>query len=305
MALAWIQFDSAAGANDDQGAGSFVQSADQAMLRAFERAQRRRCLSRRTIDGRRVTLGMLAEWLHARGMSMRSAVLEDIETWLDGCRLKAQSRATYLSQVRAFYAWALDSGHIPADPTVGVLRPRVGRSLPRPIATDDLAKLMVASQGQPRTRLWLCLGAYQGLRTVEMAGLSLGDVVTDRQPGYILVRAGKGAKERTVPLNPHTAEALRLYDGPPRGPMFTLLDGSAMRPQTVGTYIGRFMHANGVNSSAHPLRHWFATQLYALTRDIRVVQEMLGHADPKTTSVYTAFDQASAIDAVCELSVGG
>lgn len=282
-----------------------MQAADAALFHAFERAQRRRYLSQRTIQGRRVTLALLARTLHAQGLCLRSVTLEDIEVWLDGCRLKARSRATYLSQVRAFYGWAVDSGHVQADPTTGVARPRVRRTLPRPIATDDLATLLTTSRGQnARMHLWLCLGAYQGLRVVEMTGLELPDIVAENgTAGYVLVRNGKGAKERTVPLNPRTGAAVRAYDAPPQGPMFTLLDGSPMRPQTIGVYIGRFMHEHGVGSSAHCLRHWFGSQLYAKTKDIRLVQEMLGHADPKTTAIYTAFDPGAATDAVCELDV--
>jgi len=151
-------------------------------------------------------------------------------------------------------------------------------------------------------RCWVLLGAYEGLRCMEMAGLDVDDVREDE--GTLLVRKGKGAKDRGVPLHPLVLEALEALPLPVSGPIFTMPDGRRCAPYVVSQRINRYLRSVGVPSTAHALRHWFGTNLLRGTHDLRVVQEMLGHSSPATTALYSAYDSGLAGTAVRALSVG-
>lgn len=89
---------------------------------------------------------------------------------------------------------------------------------------------------------------------------------------------------------------------PRTGWMFTRPRGGPYSPVDVSHDFNRFLRSAGVTGSAHTLRHWFGTNLYAQSHDIRLTQEMLGHANIVTTAIYTAFDQRAAGEAVSAIS---
>jgi len=79
--------------------------------------------------------------------------------------------------------------------------------------------------------------------------------------------------------------------------------GGPYSPQRVSVEFNRFFRSAQVDCTAHQLRHWFGTHLYSSTKDLRLTQEMLGHASPTTTSIYTAFDRTGAAEAVAALTL--
>lgn len=231
-------------------------------------------------------------WL---GRSLLDVDREDVQLWLDGRALAPRTRSVYLSALHCFYAWCVDEEMLTADPTVRIRRPLLPRTVPRPIADDDLC---AAFRGAPpRMRAWLCLAAYQGLRCKEIAGLRREDVLDRHRPPVLRVWHGKGGHQAILPLNPETLAALRCYGLPSRGYLFTGRRG-AMPPSSVSAMGNRYLHTVGIDATMHQLRHWFGTAVWAETKDMRVTQEMMRHSHPGTTAGYSAFDPDLAQAAV-------
>jgi site-specific recombinase XerD len=273
---------------------------DWPLLDGFRRAQERRNLSDRTITHRARTLRQLARTVAPR--SVLDLDREDLEQWLDDCKLGPRSRYLYLSTLTAFYAWCVDAGHTPENPAERIARPKLPVLVPRPAPADGVVDAYIA--GDDRMKAWLALGAYMGLRCKEIAGLRAEDLLLDRDPPMLIVSAPKGSTQRILPLNETAERALKAFGIPARGFLFRNDDGQPMQPGTIGTYIARWLRYCGVDASAHRLRHLFGTTLYQTTRDIRLTQAMLGHADAKTTALYAAFDPGSAADAMRSLTIG-
>lgn len=267
-------------------------------LREFQRDQIRWHLSPRTIESRYRTLRLFLET-----NDPATCDRERLEKWLDCCRLTARSRATYVGTLKAFFGWAIDTGHRVDDPTRGLRRPKTSKLIPRPIGTEDLR--MALRMADPKMRAWLMLGAFAGFRAVEIAGLQRADILEASCPPLLVVSHAKGGRERTVPLHPDVEAALRVYGLPGSGPVFRMTSGKEYRPQTISAYVARFFRGLGISATCHQTRHFFATRLYAETRDIRLVQEMLGHSRPETTAIYAAFSADEASDAVRNLTLDG
>jgi site-specific recombinase XerD len=264
--------------------------------RDFALDQRRRGLSEKTIEYRLRVLRGFADWL---GKSPLEADDEDVQRFLDTCDVNLRSRCTYLAALAAFFRFARRQYGI-NDPTLDIVRPKLPRYLPRPIADADLEHAFAVAK--PKMRAWLALMAFGGLRCLEVARLTREDVRDKADPPMLIV-FGKGNKERAVPLNVHVERALRLHGMPRTGPLFFTRYGKQVSPETVSHEVARFFKNEGIGATAHQLRHWFATQVYASTRDLRLTQELLGHASTQTTSVYTSVDTITAAGIVRDLSL--
>jgi integrase/recombinase XerC len=221
---------------------------------------------------------------------------EAVEDWLDGpC---AKSRATYLSHLQCFFRWACAEGCLEVDPTQKVQPPKLRRNLPRPIPDPALQKALKSAN--PLMKAWLLLAAYQGMRAQEIAGLRVEDV--DGVAGLLRVVEAKGGRERMLPLHPAVRRALEALPLPIEGYAFRKSDGSRATPGMVAHAMGAYLHRLGIQSTPHSLRHWFGTGIYRGTKDLRLTQELMGHASPSTTAVYAAWDRAGAARAVGSLS---
>jgi integrase/recombinase XerC len=250
-----------------------------------------------TVHHRRVVLTYLAA-----NVDVAAATEADIEGWLARRPLSAASRSSYLSCAKGFFRWAVRHELVKSDPTVDMARPRVPRRLPRPIPDRDLAQALELAP-DARMRAWLCLAAFQGLRCMEIAGLCAEDVLFDAEPPMLRI-FGKGSKERMVPLATQTGTALRIFGVPSRGTLFPNRFGRPYLPATVTQYISGYLRSIGVDCTAHQGRHWFGSSLYKRTRDLRFVQEVLGHTSPTTTAIYTAFAPGPGAAVIRDLGVG-
>lgn len=266
------------------------------LIDGFDVMQRRWGLRAGTIKMRRWLLESLA-----RDQSLYENTAGDIDGWIDARNVSARTRKTYLSLLAPFYEWMEASGMRPDDPVSKIQRPRLPRMLPRPITTRDLRQAM--SVAGPRMLAWLRLGAFEGLRCQEIAGLRREAVQDEAAPPVIVVEDGKGGKQRVLPLHPLVWEALVAYGMPKSGAIFRLDDGRPMTSGAVSKYVSDFFSGLGMRWSAHNLRHWFGTSVYRKTRDLRTTQEMMGHESPQTTAGYTAWSPEVANDAVTSLSI--
>ena len=264
----------------------------------------RRNLSPNSINAYRSILTRWIAWCGSRD-EVETATSESVNAWLDSHRLAPRARYTYVSAVHGFYAWCVMTERLPRDPTITVERPKLPKTLPRPISTDDLATAIDLA-ADARMRLWLCLAAYEGMRCCEIAGVQIDDLLTGRTPPLIIVARGKGAKQRAVPLHPVTLDALRAFRGPRAGYLFLRRDrpgrADPVTAATVSDTINRYLRDMGIPATSHQLRHWFGTETYDVSRDLRLVQELMGHASPQTTAGYVQYAQHEAAEVVSRLS---
>ena len=217
----------------------------------------------------------------------------------DEAPYRATSVARTLSSVRSFHRFLLREGITGDDPAAGVAQPKLPRSLPRPLPVEDVVRLLeapdAATSGGARDRAILELLYGSGLRISELTGLDVDDL--DLEEGSVRV-LGKGGKEREVPLGSYGRGALGAYltlgrpalvTGASRGALFLNARGGRLSRQSCARLLGRYVRLAGIDRrvTLHTLRHSFATHLLEGGADVRVVQELLGHASVATTQIYT------------------
>jgi integrase/recombinase XerD len=212
---------------------------------------------------------------------------------------RATSVARTLSAVRSFHRFLIREGVLQHDAAAGLRQPKLPRSLPRPLAVDDIARLLEAPDpGTPvglRDRALLELLYGSGLRASELVGLDVDAL--DLEEGAVRV-LGKGGKEREVPLGRFGREAAGAYltrarpvfaTGTSRGALLLNQRGGRLSRQSVNRILAGYVAIAGIDKhvTPHSLRHSFATHLLEGGADVRVVQELLGHASVATTQIYT------------------
>jgi integrase/recombinase XerD len=212
---------------------------------------------------------------------------------------RASSVARTLSSVRSFHRFMVRDGVADRDPAGGVSQPKLPRSLPRPLTVEEVTRLLEAPDPatpvgiRDRAILELLYGA--GLRISELVGLDVDDV--DLDPGSVRV-LGKGGKEREVPLGRYGREAVEAYvtrtrpefaSAKSRGALFLNQRGGRLTRQSCARLLAAHVATADIDRrvSLHTLRHSFATHLLEGGADVRVVQELLGHASVATTQIYT------------------
>jgi integrase/recombinase XerC len=237
--------------------------------------------------------------------SIVMATAADLFAWRASLTIGDDSVNVYVSHAKEFYRWCQREGIREDNPAEGVPVPKTRRHLPRPIGDEDLAYAVATAD--ERVRPWLILAAWCGLRAKEIALLRWENVLDTAEPPVLLVAADatKGNKERVIPLHEFAAGELAALRGRRTGFVFPRRDGRTgpNKPWLVSQLANTHLHACGSPATIHQLRHWFGTNTYRAQRDLRVVQELLGHADPSTTAGYAAYDRAEATGAVNALPV--
>jgi integrase/recombinase XerC len=291
---------------------------DEELIRAFaEHLALERRLSEHTVGAYRRDLTQLATFLARGRRTLRSAGVDELRRFLAQQVTLGYARSSVarrVAAIRTFYRFALARGLLDRDPSALLGRPKVSQRLPAVLRPREAAALVeapaVPAEAEPleraialRDRAILELMYGSGLRVAEVAALTVDRL--DLVRGRVTVM-GKGAKEREVPLSEPAREALAAYlrSGRP-----ALADGSAVaffnrRRRPIGTrdirrLVGRYgRRALGERQvTPHTLRHSFATHLLEGGADIRVVQELLGHASVATTQRYTHVSRTRLFDA--------
>jgi integrase/recombinase XerD len=214
-------------------------------------------------------------------------------------RLSSESVYLEIAALRSFYKFAEAERHVPVNVAENLSLPRRWKRLPKALTNDEIAKLLVSESPETpeslRDQAILELAYASGLRLAELKGLRLEQLHLDA--GFINV-IGKGNKERVVPVGRKAVEAINRYLAvgrpklvTPKSPanVFLTKRGTPFASVTLWLRIKRRVHRAGVsrNITPHMFRHSFATHLLEHGADLRVIQELLGHANISTTEIYT------------------
>ena len=214
-------------------------------------------------------------------------------------RLSGESVYLEIAALRAFYKFAESEKMLPTNPAENLSLPRRWKRLPKALSNDEIKQLLKPEQ--PETPQSLCdqaileLAYASGLRLSELKNLRLEQLHLDA--GFVNV-IGKGNKERVVPVGRTAVAALNRFIEAgrpklvtPKSPAYVFLTqrGTPFAAVTLWLHIKNRVRRAGVerNMTPHMLRHSFATHLLEHGADLRVIQELLGHANISTTEIYT------------------
>jgi integrase/recombinase XerC len=205
-----------------------------------------------------------------------------------------------LSALRSFFRFMVRRGVIDTNPADTVLSPKRGKPVPNYLPVDEVFRLLDGMKGDSvlavRNRAILETLYSTGIRVAELAGMNVGDV--DFEQGFVRV-VGKGNKERLAPVGERALKSIRIYlDKRVRAKGTEITAGEALlinsrggrlTTRSIARLLEKVVRQLGLMRpiTPHGLRHTFATHMLDAGADLRVVQELLGHASLKTTQRYT------------------
>jgi integrase/recombinase XerD len=268
--------------------------------------------SARTFAGYRWSVRQFSLWVSERGVADPAEVtrpmLESYQRWLfryrqekNGDPLSIKSQRDRIQHVQQFFSWLCRRDELSANPASDLELPRaIKRQLPRSLSQEQMNEVLnvpnVSDVLGIRDRTILELFYATGLRRSELINLDLSDYQADKR--VLLVRQGKGKKDRFLPVGMQAAHWMGKYleDSRPRlvlehreQGIFISGYGSRLSGSHLGNYVRSILTACGVklHGSCHLLRHTFATHLLEGGADVRIIQQLLGHENLETTSIYT------------------
>jgi integrase/recombinase XerD len=267
--------------------------------------------SERTIGNRRLYLGYFIDWCAERGLQkpgeITKPILERYQRYLyhyrkkNGRPLSFRSQYSRLVPVRAFFKWLARHNHILYNPASELELPKLEHRLPRHVLTAAEAEQVLAQcdTGDPlgvRDRAILETFYSTGMRRMELVELGRYSVDVDR--GTVMVRQGKGKKDRMIPIGSRALGWIRKYLDevrpqlvmePDDGTLFITSLGEAFASSRMTQLVRNYVLAADIpkRGSCHLFRHTMATLMLENGADVRFIQAMLGHARLDTTQIYT------------------
>lgn len=242
---------------------------------------------------------------------LRSLAPSDFRAFLASRRnTGAESRtlARQLSAIRSFYRHAERAGLFRNPAVTAIRSPKLPHSVPKPLTVAKAAEVAAADAlATPDTPPWVVARDHAVLTLLYAGGLRISEALalTPRAArSNPLVITGKGNKTRLVPTLPAVRDALRNYQAlcpfplSPNKPMFKGVKGGLLSPRIIQLLIERLRGALGLPETAtpHALRHSFASHLLGSGADLRVIQELLGHASLSTTQIYTEVNRTHLLE---------
>lgn len=277
--------------------------------------------SEETIKTRRIDLGYFVDWCEERGVQtpaeVTRAMLERYRQYVfayrrkrDGLPLSMNCQGTRLMAVRVFFKWMTRQHHLLFNPAGEMDLPRREKRLPRNVlSVAEIAQIINAVPADDpsglglRDRAMLETLYSTGMRRAELAALDVGDV--DGERGTVLIRLGKGKKDRMVPIGERALAWVaryldevrpRLIDDADDATLFMTKQGVRLSPKQLSNIVKKAIDAAALervqvsgplNASCHLFRHACATHMLENGADVRFIQALLGHADLGTTEIYT------------------
>jgi integrase/recombinase XerD len=279
---------------------------------AFLEWMRVKNYSERTVGNREVYLRYFIEWSAERGLTqpaeVTKAILDRYQRWLyhyrnekTGQPMSFRSQHSRLVPVRAFFKWCAKNNHTLYNPASELELPKLEKRLPKHVlsASEADAVLNVVNLADPlgvRDRAMLETFYSTGMRRLELASLKLLDLDVER--GTIMIRLGKGKKDRMIPIGDRALAWIDKYvievrpglvQEPDDGTLFLSNQGDTFSPNRLTQMVREYVDASGIGKrgSCHLFRHTMATLMLEGGADIRFIQQMLGHAELSTTQIYT------------------
>lgn len=267
--------------------------------------------SPRTIESRDTYLRYFIAWCDDRGLTrphdITKPILERYQRYLflhrkkDGQPLTTRSQHTRITPIRAWFKWLARQNHILYNPASDLELPRLEHRLPRHVLSQRevetvLAVPDLATPTGIRDRAMLETLYSTGMRRLELIGLKLHDIDTER--GTVMIRQGKGRKDRMIPIGERALAWIDKYrhdirpelaTGCDDGTLFLSHLGDAFTPNRMTQLVRDYVDAARINKrgSCHLFRHTMATLMLENGADLRYIQAMLGHAELNTTQIYT------------------
>lgn len=268
--------------------------------------------SPRTVGNREIYLGFFLVWCEERGITrpaeVTKPVLDRYARWLyhyrkpgDGRPLSFRAQHSRLVPIRAFFKWAARANYLLYNPASELELPKLEHRLPTAVLTASEADQVL---NQPdtrdplgvRDRALLEVLYSTGMRRSEVAGLGRYDLDVDR--GTVMVRQGKGRKDRMIPIGERALAWVDRYlvevrpglaVEPDDGTLFLTHEGTPFSPDRLTQLAREYVNAAeiGKSGACHVFRHTMATLMLEGGADVRFIQQMLGHAKLETTQIYT------------------
>lgn len=254
----------------------------------------------------RQSIDALGTWMVREGHYLEDLGTEELAAFMKSRResgLAASSLRITTVHLKVFFRWLAANGSIPVDPAEPLLAPRPDQTLPDTLHASQVVGMIESIEPvnplNRRDRAILELFYSSGLRLAELCGLKLEWLEIGE--GFLRV-TGKGHKTRMVRMGQKACEALTDYLSNARPELvgkrtgshvFLTIRGTALSPDRVRQIVKERARNAGIEENIYPhlLRHSFATHLLEGGADLRVIQELLGHADIATTQIYTHVDR--------------
>jgi site-specific recombinase XerD len=292
-------------------AGTILEANWRDQLAVFDTHLRARGMADKTRRAYGTDVEQLAEWATAQGIGPHEASARELRRFagvLSERGLTKTSVARKLASIRSFYRNLVNRGDLTANPTDLIATPKRDSYLPRVLKPGEVAEVLDRiPAGSPldlRDRAMFELAYGSGLRAEELVNVD----VTDLDPDAEELRVnGKGSKTRVVPAGEPAWRAIEAYLDRARGALASASAGDRVEPALFLSKSGRRLSTSdvrrrlrastqrvgtGAGVSPHTLRHSFATHLLEGGADLRVIQELLGHASISTTQTYTRIESS-------------
>jgi site-specific recombinase XerD len=289
---------------------SYQLSVENEWLRAFASHLEEKGRSECTIRAYKQDLRSFSAWFEEQnGCTFEPGLLTGVDiraykNWaIEERRLKPASFNRRLNCLRALIRWAMSIGYLNYDPSKDIKLYDEEELPPRWLTKQEFNRFMrtvevaVNSAGSPAfhaqaVRDWAMINlmAYAGLRVSEVAGLLMSDMILGARSGKVVVWSGKGTKKREIPLCNEARIAVSAWleiRGNRLGKLFTAKgsnNGVSMRE--IQNRVTEFSRSSGVDCTSHELRHTFAKRLSDAGVQLTVIQKLLGHSRPDTTTRY-------------------
>jgi integrase/recombinase XerD len=265
----------------------------------------------RTVGNRIEQLAGFTVWCIERGLrrpaDVTKPILERYQRWLyhrrkdDGKPLTFRSQYTALSVVRTFFRWLVKQNYLLSNPASEIELPKLEKRLPRFVLSASEAEAVLVTPDLRtslgvRDRAMLETFYSTGIRRMELAGLAIYDLDVER--GTLMVRQGKGKKDRMIPIGARAIAWIEKYLGearpelvvePDEGTIFLTNEGEAFSGSALTHLVRDYVNASGIGKTGacHLFRHTMATLMLENGADIRFIQAMLGHVSLTTTEIYS------------------
>ncbi len=267
--------------------------------------------SERTVGNRNMYLNLFIQWAEQRGVTrpqeVTKPILDRYQRYLyhqrkkNGDPLSFRSQHARLVPVRAFFKWLCKNNHILYNPASELELPKLEKRLPKHVLSiNDVEKILnlpnVNIELGIRDRAILETLYSTGMRRMELVNLKLMDMDTDR--GTLMIRQGKGKKDRMIPIGDRAVQWVDKYIEevrpslvcePDDGTLFLTNLAEPFTPNRLTQLVRNYVNAAeiGKKGACHLFRHTMATLMLENGADIRFIQQMLGHAKLETTQIYT------------------